>query len=299
MAHFILTPRWLGMLRATRTTTAREPIAPQQTETESKANDEEIEHDPTDYTSDSSEDRSSSNAEPEMPAGDNGEDGTTGHTLPRERHSPMRANDGIKVIWKHVADKVTSLTTQAKDAVTEAVKKVKELGFIGTAMAIGEWIKLHPWETALIVVPLVVLIATTIALSATGFGPAGIVAGSTAAIIQADIGNVVAGSIFATCTSAMMGGYGAPIVFGGVWFGSTVFMASLAVAWKRWRGRSQRVIVRSRSDSPKTSAEEAKQAASDAVFWTMCAAAYVVYRVKSWYRGHGRGDPTVRKLKSE
>lgn len=76
-------------------------------------------------------------------------------------------------------------------------------------------------------------------------------------------------------------------------------MASLAVAWKRWRGRSQRVIVRSRSDSPKTSAEDAKQAASDAVFWTMCAAAYVVYRVKSWYRGHGRGDPTVRKLKSE
>jgi hypothetical protein len=184
MAHFILTPRWLGMLRATRTTTAREPTTPQQTETESKANDEEIEHDPTDYTSDSSEDRSSSNAEPEMPAGDNGEDGTTGHTLPRERHSPMRANDGIKVIWKHVADKATSLTTQAKDAVTESVKKVKELGFIGTAKAIGEWIKLHPWETALIVVPLVALIATAIALSATGFGPAGIVAGRS----QRDVG---------------------------------------------------------------------------------------------------------------
>ncbi|CAN9165287.1 unnamed protein product [Alternaria alternata] len=299
MAHFVLTPKWLGMLRATRAATAREPTAPQQTEYESKANDEDMEHDPTHYTSDSSEDKSGSNAEPEMPAGDSGEDNSTGHALPGERHSPIRANDGIKVIWKHVADKATFLATQAKDAVTEAVNKVRELGFIGTAKAIGEWIKLHPWETALIVVPLVALIATAIALSATGFGPAGIVAGSTAAIIQAGIGNVVAGSIFATCTSAMMGGSGALIVFGGVWLGSTVFMASLVVAWKRWRDRSQLAMVLSRSDSPKTAAEEVKQAASDAVFWTMCAAAYVVYRVKSWYRGHGRGDSTVRKLKSE
>ncbi|CAN9222043.1 unnamed protein product [Alternaria alternata] len=244
MAHFVLTPKWLGMLRATRAATAREPTAPQQTEYESKANDEDMEHDPTHYTSDSSEDKSGSNAEPEMPAGD--------------------TNDGIKVIWKHVADKATFLATQAKDAVTEAVNKVRELGFIGTAKAIGEWIKLHPWETALIVVPLVALIATAIALSATGFGPAGIVAGSTAAIIQAGIGNVVAGSIFATCTSAMMGGSGALIVFGGVWLGSTVFMASLAVAWKRWRDRSQLAMVLSRSDSPKTAAEEVKQAAPGA-----------------------------------
>ncbi|KAH8643105.1 hypothetical protein IG631_00568 [Alternaria alternata] len=184
MAHFILTPKWLGTPRATRAATARESTAPQQTESESKENDEEMEHDPTDYTSDSSEDKSSSNAEPETPASDNGEDGTTGHALPRERHSPVRANDGIKVIWKHVADKATSLATQAKYAVTEAVKKVKELGFIGTAKAIGEWIKLHPWETALIVVPLVALIVTAIALSATGFGPAGIVAGRS----QRDVG---------------------------------------------------------------------------------------------------------------
>lgn len=177
MANFIPTPKWLGMLRATRAAMAREPTGPQQTGAESKANDEEIEHDPTDYASDSSEDRSSSNAEPEMRAGDDEKGGTTGHALPRERHSPVRANDGIKVVWKHVADKATFLATQAKDAVTEAVKKVKELGFIGTVKAIGEWIKLHPWETALIVVPLVALIATAIALSASGFGPAGIVAG--------------------------------------------------------------------------------------------------------------------------
>jgi hypothetical protein len=177
MAHFVLTPKWLGMLRATRAATAREPTAPQQTEYESKANDEDMEHDPTHYTSDNSEDKSGSNAEPEMPAGDSGEDNSTGHALPGERHSPIRANDGIKVIWKHVADKATFLATQAKDAVTEAVNKVRELGFIGTAKAIGEWIKLYPWETALIVVPLVALIATAIALSATGFGPAGIVAG--------------------------------------------------------------------------------------------------------------------------
>ncbi|GAB6024751.1 hypothetical protein CHUAL_009881 [Chamberlinius hualienensis] len=63
------------------------------------------------------------------------------------------------------------------------------LGFvpIGVKMAVGA-------TTAVICAPL--------ALSAAGFGAAGIVGGSTAAVIQAGIGNVAAGGVFAALQSA-------------------------------------------------------------------------------------------------
>lgn len=57
--------------------------------------------------------------------------------------------------------------------------------------------------------------------------------GSIAAGIQAGIGSVAAGSVFATLTSAAMAGYGAPIVLGGVWGISSVVCWGFA-AWKRW-----------------------------------------------------------------
>ncbi|KAJ8128554.1 hypothetical protein O1611_g5081 [Lasiodiplodia mahajangana] len=54
------------------------------------------------------------------------------------------------------------------------------------------------------------------ALAAAGFGAEGVVGGSIAAGAQAGIGNVAAGSTFATLQSAAMGGYGASIIAGGV-----------------------------------------------------------------------------------
>lgn len=48
-----------------------------------------------------------------------------------------------------------------------------------------------------------------------GFGTAGIVAGSAAACIQAGIGSVAAGSIFATLTSLGMTGFLATTAIGG------------------------------------------------------------------------------------
>jgi hypothetical protein len=46
------------------------------------------------------------------------------------------------------------------------------------------------------------------AMIATGFGSSGIVAGSLAAGTQSAIGNVIAGSLFATCQSiGMLGGW--------------------------------------------------------------------------------------------
>jgi hypothetical protein len=61
-----------------------------------------------------------------------------------------------------------------------------------------------------------------------------IATGSIAAGIQAGIGSVAAGSVFATLTSAAMAGYGVPIVFGGVWGISSVVCWGLA-AWRNWR----------------------------------------------------------------
>ncbi|KAK3487967.1 uncharacterized protein B0T23DRAFT_398630 [Neurospora hispaniola] len=57
-------------------------------------------------------------------------------------------------------------------------------------------------------------IVTAPILAVLGFGAAGPVAGSAAAIAQGVIGNVVAGSPFAIAQSAAMGGYGAAIVNG-------------------------------------------------------------------------------------
>jgi len=58
--------------------------------------------------------------------------------------------------------------------------------------------------------------------------------GSIAAGVQAGIGSVAAGSVFATLTSAAMAGYGVPIVFGGVWAISSAIGWGIA-AWKRYK----------------------------------------------------------------
>ncbi|KAK6222388.1 hypothetical protein LQW54_001088 [Pestalotiopsis sp. IQ-011] len=59
---------------------------------------------------------------------------------------------------------------------------------------------------------LAILPAVLPALSAAGFTPAGIAAGSIAAGVQSTIGNVAAGSLFATLQSAGMGGYGVTVL---------------------------------------------------------------------------------------
>ncbi|CCC07088.1 unnamed protein product [Sordaria macrospora k-hell] len=82
-----------------------------------------------------------------------------------------------------------------------------------------EWIKQNPKAAAalgltaggLTVVAAPALLTGPV-LSFMGFGSGGVVGGSIAAGIQAAIGNVVAGSWFATVTSAAMGGYGVPVV---------------------------------------------------------------------------------------
>jgi hypothetical protein len=60
-------------------------------------------------------------------------------------------------------------------------------------------------------------------------------AGSIAAGMQAVIGSVAAGSVFATLTSAAMFGYGLPIVLEGAWGVSSAVLWGIA-AWRNGRG---------------------------------------------------------------
>ncbi|CBX91006.1 hypothetical protein IAQ61_002472 [Plenodomus lingam] len=135
----------------------------------------------------------------------------------------------------HLTLAVRAYYAKAAGAFEYAVAELRKMGVINVAKVLAAWIMARQWETAAIVVPLILVACTPAVLGVVGFGSGGIVAGSIAAGIQAGIGNVAAGSTFAVLTSAMMGGYGIFPVFGGVWGISTMVMGGIAL-WKRWRG---------------------------------------------------------------
>jgi len=116
--------------------------------------------------------------EPLPAAEDAGDNADTLRTPSEDRDLHATWTASINILWRRAADNATILAAQARDAVLDAVAKVKELGFIGTAKAIGQWMRLNPWKTALIVVPLVAVAITAIALLIAGFGPGGVVAGT-------------------------------------------------------------------------------------------------------------------------
>ncbi|KAI4656279.1 hypothetical protein J4E93_000998 [Alternaria ventricosa] len=207
-------------LRAARAPTGARPVPRYQPETEYEASNEVEEEDATTKAHEDSEDEFDDDVEPVPAAEDAGDNADPLRTSSSDHDLRATWTASINNLWRRAADNATILAAQARDAAFDAVEMVKELGFIGTAKAIGHWIRLNPLKTALIVVPLVALACTAIALSATGFGPAGIVAD------------------LATSESASL---------------------------------------------------IAKQAASDAVFWSMVAVAYAVYQFKSWYQGRGEG----------
>jgi hypothetical protein len=126
---------------------------------------------------DHSEDEASDDVEIETPVEVTREDGNAVHIPARSSGSPEEAIDDIKFVWKYVAAKITLRVTQAKDAVVNAVEKVKQVGFIDTTKAVGAWIRLHPWEAAVVFLPPATLAFIAVALAVTGFGPAGIAAG--------------------------------------------------------------------------------------------------------------------------
>jgi hypothetical protein len=177
MAEFFLNLKLFAMLRATRATTTRRPTPQQQPETEYQAFYEESEEDTSSHSHAHPENDTDDHAEQGTEAEDDGDRDNTPQAPSRASGILGTAGNAINALRKCVVDKAAVLAAQARDAVLDAVEKVKKLRWIGTAKAIRDWIKLHPWETALILVPLVALACTAIALSFTGFGPAGIFAG--------------------------------------------------------------------------------------------------------------------------
>ncbi|KAH9871566.1 hypothetical protein J1614_005821 [Plenodomus biglobosus] len=132
---------------------------------------------------------------------------------------------------------VRAYQAKASEALEHAIAELRKMGIINVAKVIISWIKEHPWETAVIAVPLILVACTPAILGGLGFGAGGIVAGSVAAGIQAGIGNVAAGSSFAILTSAMMGGGGLGSILMGIWGSCTTVMGVIA-AWKRLCGSS-------------------------------------------------------------
>ncbi|EUC47385.1 hypothetical protein COCMIDRAFT_24708 [Bipolaris oryzae ATCC 44560] len=216
-----------------------------------------------------------------------------GHNNPTPRGNGSIAKR-FKILCRGVFDsvviKVEMAVSHVKDFISNTIQTIKEKGLLDTAKEVGKWMKAHPWETALIVAPIVATMITAITLLAIGFGPTGIAAGNTAAIIQAGIGNVVAHSLFATCTSAMMGGYGAPIIFGGVWALASVATAALESAWKRWNSHKDRRLILMPRAPLKDFSKQVKDAAENFMIGSMLVAAYVTYRIKSWLQSRRRSE---------
>ncbi|KAF2133286.1 hypothetical protein P153DRAFT_381724 [Dothidotthia symphoricarpi CBS 119687] len=127
--------------------------------------------------------------------------------------------------------------TKSAEAFDDAIAALRKMNFVEVAKAAGAWVKEHPWETAAIVIPLILLACTPAFLTAAGFTAGGIAAGSIAAGIQAGIGSVAAGSTFAILTSAGMAGFGVPIVLGGVWLTSSAICWGAVSIWKKFVGR--------------------------------------------------------------
>ncbi|KAH8801371.1 hypothetical protein F5884DRAFT_862071 [Xylogone sp. PMI_703] len=103
-----------------------------------------------------------------------------------------------------------------------------------------EWIQEHPGLATWIAVNGAVIIAPGIlwvpALGVVGFGPGGIGAGTWAAGIQSGIGNVAAGSVFATMQSAGAGGAGAAVLNTAVQAGGLLTTAGTG-AWSWMRSK--------------------------------------------------------------
>ncbi|KAI1374882.1 hypothetical protein F4677DRAFT_447148 [Hypoxylon crocopeplum] len=97
-----------------------------------------------------------------------------------------------------------------------------------------EWASNNPGKATLFGVAGLAIAAPALiagpVLAIAGFGATGIAPASLAAVVQSGIGNVVAGSAFATLQSAGMAGYGAAVVNGAVQAGGATVALSTGVA---------------------------------------------------------------------
>jgi hypothetical protein len=79
------------------------------------------------------------------------------------------------------ANKARLACMRVRDVISNAVKRVKEIGS-GIAKSIREWTKKHPLEITTILVLLIVMATTPTILAAMGFTTAGIAAGMVSVV---------------------------------------------------------------------------------------------------------------------
>jgi hypothetical protein len=77
-------------------------------------------------------------------------------------------------------DAIRAIATKTQDGLDVAIAALKKMGIDVLAKTAFEWIKAHPWETAAIIVPLILLGCTPAILGAFGFTAGGIAAGTSA-----------------------------------------------------------------------------------------------------------------------
>jgi len=77
----------------------------------------------------------------------------------------------------HLTIAMRAAKAKTQDALDIAIATLKKMDVVAVAKAIHDWIKAHPWETAAIVIPLVLLACTPAFLGLVGFTASGIAAG--------------------------------------------------------------------------------------------------------------------------
>jgi hypothetical protein len=78
----------------------------------------------------------------------------------------------------HFTIAIRAARMKAEDALKLAVEALKKLDATAIIEAALMWMKTHPWETAAIIIPLVLMAVTPAALGLAGFTAGGIAAGS-------------------------------------------------------------------------------------------------------------------------
>jgi hypothetical protein len=83
----------------------------------------------------------------------------------------------VAVAGIHLANAIRAFGQNASRAFDKAIEALRQIGIIDVSKAAAKWMKEHPWETAAILVPLILLACTPAFLSIAGFTAGGIAAG--------------------------------------------------------------------------------------------------------------------------
>jgi uncharacterized membrane protein YqhA len=80
----------------------------------------------------------------------------------------------------------------------------------------------------------------------------------------------------------MMGGYGAPVIFGGIWALTTAAIKALEVVWTQWNNHQDRHLIPMPREPSTDLSKSIDKAIDNAMFGSILIVSYVTYWVKSW-----------------